>query len=423
MPLCGASFRCCNLVRASCCLLAGDSTSCASICTRLADQFTTNVPSACDPTEIDQLSSLHLNLQQCVTCCTSTMPDAGCSFQPDARLPGCSESCPPAACSELAGLYTNVSRVYNDCPDQLPPGLRVALAHGSMSPVIISQFQDPRSTLNITDLGMPPETRECLNNLTQRLPQLQPTANANSGSSCFNDVEATRDMMNDFLRIIRTFDRQKNEHVSFGILVVVALLMLSYRMRVQFEYASQAVRMTPQEELQYAMSHRDVKGVLDDAAWEDSGDPKLAPDWTMHISTFVPVYHDWFRARRNFISNQGGNLATVEELKTLSHHPEVHVLGSTTSGAANGGEADGLSSHAVSSQAQAVLESGSTAINFLVWRRSMLRVCYVVLALSMCFQLSALKASVQDTRLIGAPPGEDEAASDVDPVELAVGCE
>eukprot|EP01043_Picozoa_sp_COSAG02_P018476 COSAG02_NODE_863_length_16409_cov_16.571613_8_plen_298_part_00 len=297
------------------------------------------------------------------------------------------------------------------------------MAHGSMSPVISSQFQDPRSTLNITDLGMPPETRECLTNLTQRLPQHQPTANANSGSSCFNDVEATRDMMNDFLRIIQTFDRQKNEHVSFGILVVVALLMLSYRMRVQFEYASQAVRMTPQEELQYAMSHRDVKGVLDDAAWEDSGDPKLAPDWTMHISTFVPVYHDWFRARRNFISNEGGNLATVEELKTLSHHPEVHVLGSTTSGAANGGEADGLSSHAVSSQAQAVLESGSTAINFLVWRRSMLRVCYVVLALSMCFQLSALKASVQDTRLIGAPPAEDEAASDVDPVELAVGCE
>ncbi len=53
----------------------------------------------------------------------------------------------------------------------------------------------------------------------------------------------------------------------------------------------------------------------------------------------------------------------------------------------------------------------------------MLRVCYVVLALSMCFQLFALKASVQETRLIGAPSGEDEGASDIDPVELAVGCE
>ena len=269
---------------------------------------------------------------------------------------------------------------------------------------------------------MPPETRECINNLTQQFPQR--TTNENSaGSSCFNDVEAIRDMMNEFLRIVRTFDQEKNEHVSFGILVVVAMLMLAFRVRVQFEYASQAVRMTPQEERQYAMSHRDVRGVLDDAAWEDSDDPKLAKDWSMHISAFVPVYHDWFRARRDFIYNEGGNLATVEELKTLSHHPEVHVLGSTTSGAANDGEPSGLSSHAVSSEAQAVLESGSTAINFLVWRRSMLRICMVVLAISMCFQLSAVLDSVHELISIGAPPGEDEGVSDVDPVELAVGCE
>ena len=404
-------------MRESCCLLAGDST-CAAICTRLADHFTANVQSVCDPTEINQLSARYLDLRQCVTCCTSTMPGAGCSFQPEPALPGCTEGCPSVACSELAGLYTNISRVYNDCPDQLPPGLRVALAHGSMSPVIISQFQDPRSTLNITGLGMPPETRECINNLTQWFPE-RTTNETSAGSSCFSDVEATRDMMNDFLRIVRTFDKEKNKHVSFGILVVVAMLMLAFRIRVQFEYASQAVRMTPQEERQYGMSLRDVKGVLGDAAWEDSDDPILAMDWSMYISPFVPVYHDWFRARRNFISNEGGNLATVEELKTLSHHPEVHVLGSTT--IADGGEPSGLSSHAVSSEAHAVLESGSTAINFLVWRRSMLRVCTVVLALSMCFQLSALKASIDETILIGAPPGEGD--SDVDPVALAVGCE
>ena len=419
MPPCEAAA-----VITSCCLLAGDNASCAAICTRLADHFTTNVPSACDPAEIDQLSSRYRDLQPCVTCCTSTIPGAGCSFRPDATLPGCAESRPSAACSELADLYASLSRKYNECPDQLPPGLRVAMAHGSMSAVITSQFQDPRSTLNITDLGMPPETRECVNNLTQRFPQ--PTTNANSDSSCFNDVEATRDMMNEFLQIIHRFARQKNKHVSFMILVVVALLMLAFRIRVEFEYASQAVRMTPQEERQYAMSHRNVKGVLDDTAWEDSDDPKFGPklamDWSMHISQFVPVYHDWFRARRNFISNQGGNLATIDELKTLSHHPEVHVLGSS-SGAANDGERDELSSHAVSPQAQAVLESGSTAINFLVWRRSMLRVCYLVLALSMCFQLSALKTSVQETRLIGAPTGDDERSSDIDPVEVVVGCE
>ena len=413
-------------MRASCCLLAGDSTLCPAICTRLADYFTTNVPSACDPREINQLSSQYLDLQQCVTCCTSMMPDAGCSFLPDAALPGCTEACPSATCNELAGLYTNVSRVYNDCPDQLPPGLRVAMAHGSMSPVIISRFQDPRSILNITGLGMPPETSECINNLTKRFPQLIPqraTNDSSADSNCYNDVETTRDMMNDFLRIVRTFDQANNEHVAFKMVVVVALLMLAFRVRVQFEYASQAVRMTPNEEREYAMSHRDVRGVLDDAAWEDSDDPKLAKDWSMHISSFVPVYHDWFRARRNFISNEGGNLATVEELKSLSHHPEVHVLGSTAREAANGGE---TSSHEVSSEAQAVLVSGSTAINFLVWRRSMLRVCMVVLALSMCFQLSALVTSIDETMsigAIGAPPGEDEGASDVDPVALAVGCE
>ena len=53
----------------------------------------------------------------------------------------------------------------------------------------------------------------------------------------------------------------------------------------------------------------------------------------------------------------------------------------------------------------------------------MLRICMVVLAISMCFQLSAVLDSVHELISIGAPLGEDEGVSDVDPVELAVGCE
>ena len=79
-------------------------------------------------------------------------------------------------------------------------------------------------------------------------------------------------------------------------------------------------------------------------------------------------------------------MATIPELQELSRHPDVHVLASSGGGGGGGSsnplrsdfaEADELSAHA-----QEVLCSGSLAINHLVWRRSMLRVCMMTLMIS-----------------------------------------
>ena len=139
-----------------------------------------------------------------------------------------------------------------------------------------------------------------------------------------------------------------------------------------------------------------------------------------YIKAFIPVYDDWFRSRRSFLSGEGGNLATVEELQQLSHHPEVHVLSCddtsddgdvSAAAAANGG---------VSNQVREVLQNGSTAVNFLVWRRSMLRVCMIVLSVSMLVQLSALKSALVGDQEADNSSGRD---GDPDPFEVVADCE
>jgi len=164
--------------------------------------------------------------------------------------------------------------MYNECPGQLPPGLRVAVAQGSLNPMLMSQFQDP---MNLTELGMPADTQDCIDNLTQHFP---PPTTQLSSEGCFQDVETTRDMMNDFLRVLRMLERQDASHMSFWIMVTVALLLLGYRMRAQFDYASRAVRMGPAEEKAYARTHRMAAGVLEKEAWED-GDAELKMGFEM----------------------------------------------------------------------------------------------------------------------------------------------
>ena len=141
-----------------------DVDACSPMCVQMREQFDSAsnvVPvecrSAAKQAEMDDLEIRYRSQRECAGCC-ALGEGQGCSqaLRPDRSAATCPPQCPDSACEDLSSFYSNLSTTFNECPDQLPPDLRVALAEGSLQPVLFSQFQSPRSSLNLTDLGAPP---------------------------------------------------------------------------------------------------------------------------------------------------------------------------------------------------------------------------------------------------------------------------
>eukprot|EP01051_Picozoa_sp_SAG22_P013126 SAG22_NODE_1438_length_4419_cov_1.685880_3_plen_509_part_00 len=135
--------------------------------------------------------------------------------------------------------------------------------------------------------------------------------------------------------------------------------------------------MTSREERRYI--RRELSGreqVLKESAWQfgANGRRTLREDYGRHTKRFVPILDDIRRALKEFTSGEGGNMATLAELKELQRHPEAHAVIDTGCG----------------DMIRSVLASGNTAINHLVWRKSQLVICQAVLFLLGMFELYQL---------------------------------
>ncbi len=268
--------RGCNVSRCTMCEVAlavpttgsCDDAVCAPVCAELCGHFASrNSTSQCAQADVDDLAVRYNDLQGCMGCCTAAIQHCGGGSLAD-HAQVCPNSCPSTTCENLAIFYRDSSRMFHECPDQLPPDLRIVVAQGSLNPAIMSQFQD--ATMNVTELGMPADAQECIENLTRQFPA--PTAQV-SDNDCFQAVEEVRDMMNEFLRVLRVFEREVDgSHLSFQAMIVLGLVLLSYRMRSQFLKASQNVEMGAQEEEGYARVFRMTAGVLEEEAWEDESE-------------------------------------------------------------------------------------------------------------------------------------------------------
>ena len=115
------------------------------------------------------------------------------------------------------------------------------------------------------------------------------------------------------------------------------------------------------------------------------------------------------------VASPGGNLATVDELSELSRDEDVHVLtnfnkiheAKSFRRVRSVDEAEGiqdLPDDQISDQAKEVLLFGSTAVNFLVWRRSMLIISMVVLFINLLREV--LKIYKFATQIFGTTLGD-----------------
>ena len=165
---------------------------------------------------------------------------------------------------------------------------------------------------------------ECVNNLTERFPQ---QAVRLDSEGCFRDVTATTEMMNNFLKVMRGLQRDGSSHYAFQSMTICAMFMLFFSIYKQFLYGTQAVEMSPDDEKEYCRVRSMEAGIVEDEGWEDrDGDRMLIEEFQPHLTQWIDFYSDWRRSQRRFLSSEGGNLATLEEIQELAQHPEAHVL-------------------------------------------------------------------------------------------------
>ena len=192
---------------------------------------------------------------------------------------------------------------------------------------------------------------ECVNNLTERFPQ---QAVRLDSEGCFRDVTATTEMMNNFLKVMRGLQRDGSSHYAFQAMTYCAMLMLLFSIYKQFLYGTQAVEMSPDDEKEYCRVRSMEAGIVGDEGWEErDGDRILIEEFQPHLAQWIDFYSDWRRSQRRFLSSEGGNLATLEEIQELAQHPEAHVLTSdSVSGSGKAGQ------ETISAQAREVLCNG-----------------------------------------------------------------
>ena len=182
---------------------------------------------------------------------------------------------------------------------------------------------------------------------------------------CVEEIDSTVSAMNMFLKLAAGLIPSPTNWVLVG-LFAVTLLWTVVIICQSFLEAQRALAMTSGEERRYIQREfppsEDL--VLKESAWVgDVSGKRLREDYEQHTKMFIPILGDIRRALKEFTSGEGGNMATVAELKELQRHPEVHVVIDTGSG----------------DMIRSVLTSGNTAINHLVWRKSQIVICQFVL--------------------------------------------
>jgi hypothetical protein len=206
---------------------------------------------------------------------------------------------------------------------------------------------------------------------------------------CVEEIDSTVSAMNMFLKLAAGLIPSPTNWVLVG-LFAVTLLWTVVIICQSFLEAQRALAMTSGEERRYIQREfppsEDL--VLKESAWVgDVSGKRLREDYEQHTKMFIPILGDIRRALKEFTSGEGGNMATVAELKELQRHPEVHVVIDTGSG----------------DMIRSVLTSGNTAINHLVWRKSQIVICQFVLFVLGVFelyQLSKLQGDDHTTDLV-----------------------
>jgi len=442
----------CDRVQCSAGIPAGprcDTEVCLPVCLQLSELFASTAGSGtaeCGADAAAEMMSLTATYQrrsrefeECAPCCASVAGvsaspcTAGCETAPG--VPRCSE----ATCQEMTAFYRDLSRVYGECPSEMPPGLRGAVVGASMQEGALSMLQHPQAT-NLSALQLPPETVNCVRNLTRQFPVEKGNATFN-GSVCYTSSLATKDKLNHALEMMAKFRRGAPDHTTLTIVLVALVLVLIRQAGHHYKNGQSTLLMTHVEEERYTDEYGVAYEAMHPEAFElkatsegepptqaDGKDPsdapaaatvrtarRLVPGYERHVKAFVPLKDDFVRASRTYVSADGGNMATIPELQELSRHPDVHVLASSGGGGGGGGssssnplrsdfaEADELSAHA-----QEVLCSGSLAINHLVWRRSMLRVCMMTLMISILVQIDHFTTQIRP----GADDGGEKTSGD-----------
>ena len=145
---------------------------------------------------------------------------------------------------------------------------------------------------------------------------------------------------------------------------------------------------------------------------------QLKYDYAQHRARFWPFYSDFKRMTRQIIDAEAGNMATLDELLELEECEDSHLLRqfgphatdwhserdlSQAEMAIAGGPMKGSMVRMKDSMVKELLVWGSTPVNYLVWRKSALVVCFCILT------LNALSAMYQFYRL--HVPSEEHVSS------------
>ena len=385
--------------------------TCTGVCTELAELFApieataattvARCQSAAQQVEMAELLTLYQTQQDCVGCCLLDAPDC-------VDLAGASITCDTSTCDGVTTLYANISRVFGECPSEMPGELRFATVTATLqaaaSAKLREQFVSPLAA-DLSALQLPPLVRNCVDNLTQQF--AVPTTKYND-ITCAAETDELALRMNGWLDVARKFTTPKpGGHLIFKFVMFVACLILIFASYKNKTYAEGTVSGLNDnaEWLEAHVKRFKTKALwaIGEEGWKD-GEPggELLDGYEEHAVPFKPVLSDFKRFFITYLAADGGNLATVDELKQLSNTPEVHVLTNFNKAVEREQLRKTMSEDTestpdpsdlgdgVSDQAREVLCNGSTAINFLVWRRSAIRVGMVALVLSLVNDLNKM---------------------------------
>lgn len=265
----------------------GCDATCAEVCTTLAELFEPTVgavSAGCQSAVqqlhmngVDDLVTLYQTQQACVGCCIL-----------DEALPGqpvCnSVRCPAVTCEGLRVLYSSTSRVYGECPAELPAELRaVALTPDAN---LLKEF------VKLDEWSLPPLVQQCASKLSVRFPQVQ-TKYYNS-SVCKTETVRLVDRMNNLLKLARNFEVPANrsiwDHLVFYIVMFVAVSLLLFTIYKNKEYAAEGVGMG---------------GDTSVALAEYLEKLKTKSVWGASDAIFKPVISDWKRATVSYLAADG----------------------------------------------------------------------------------------------------------------------
>ena len=359
-------------------------------------------------------------------------------------------------CDDLAHFSADLVIAFSECPTHLTPELRAAvivLAKNASGPVaqslldLLGNAMERATTL----LALPPDLKAAFESCSAAV---NATFSANRShdrppvATCMGYAEKYSKVMKDSTAIVAQIGHWsravENHHYVPAVMIIFTLVVLVFSAGSNYTRAHQAMTMTPRQEREYEQAYRTASECFEPEAWtvDESGDRVLLPGYRKREKRMRFILFDCKRANRDFIVAEAGNIARVAELEEMTSHKEFHFLNRSgqdnilshghggedgTTGHSHGhgdekggdGHRHGLSDENPLQAAgeecsgehdgmiEEVLTHGSTPINYLVWRRSLLKVCQCILVANAIY---AAKDAIQlaypnDGAPAGAPAG------------------